>query len=925
VDANGTRFHLLNGQADWARCRGPADDSGFLDTDFKRAPVACTNASDPGGFAWEKVTESLTLQPCLVQFKAPTNDTPPDPTFAGRRGSACDRYGNIYWIGESAAEIRIVPVATGRAVHFWSPGDGLRCESDLRYGEFHPATEAPPWPRLKLAGLTITDDHYLVVGVIEPSGFLVFDLHGGGPPQQIPWPTRAREPFVPFDLSPRHGGGVWALSRGRQPRYWALDRHFAPDALDQPLDTIDAGKPDDFQPVDQLPLRRTAPSLFPAGVRLDATDLVAIEALPDGSVLVLDRLAGGGARLLRDGIAGKFSAPEVLQPFAVDAYDLVFIPTDASAAEIKGQLFVASMEGNQASVFDLDATKDGALTLTLTTEYYPMRLFGGKGLISDGSSALYDFADGWVPLAMQRRPRYTASATLQTPVFDGREPGCVWHRLMIDGCVPPDTSLHLRSRTADDESTLAMTRWQREPDPYLRHDGSEFPLSRQPRAELDGTWELLFQRAQGRYLQLELTLSGNGRSTPRVRALRAYYPRFSYLHKYLPAVYRDDDVSASFLDRFLANIEGFYTTIEDRIAAVEALFDVRSAPADTLDWLASWFGVALDPAWNEQKRRLFIQHAPEFFRQRGTTQGVQNAIRLAIDRCIDPTMFSARPRRIRGLDQVRIVENYRTRRLPPVVAGDSTDEIGPREIPAAGRWRASEGRSRLNARYRDFLAANGVVVPANAELPIRQPSDGDAARLWRTFSQEALGFVPSATSSDVTAWRAFLARRYKTPSSLQKIYAVSSTDDMSLPDRIPPDGGALRDWFDFESTVMAVRRNAHRFSVLVPIPRSQDNTEEFRRQRLDLVRRVVDLEKPAHTVFDVKFYWALFRVGAARLGDDTLVYRGGRDPDLLPPLRLGQGYLAESHLTAGHPQNVSERQIVGRDALEGQLAEETRA
>jgi phage tail-like protein len=124
---------------------------------------------------------------------------------------------------------------------------------------------------------------------------------------------------------------------------------------------------------------------------------------------------------------------------------------------------------------------------------------------------------------------------------------------------------------------------------------------------------------------------------------------------------------------------------------VQALFDVRSAPADTLDWLASWFGVALDPAWTESKRRLFIQHAPEFFRQRGTRKGWQNAIRLAIDGCIDPAMFTDQPRRIRSLDQVRIVESYRTRRLPPVVAGDSTEEIGPREIPAAARWRATEG------------------------------------------------------------------------------------------------------------------------------------------------------------------------------------------------------------------------------------------
>ncbi len=148
---------------------------------------------------------------------------------------------------------------------------------------------------------------------------------------------------------------------------------------------------------------------------------------------------------------------------------------------------------------------------------------------------------------------------------------------------------------------------------------------------------------------------------------------------------------------------------------------------------------------------------------------------------------------------------------------------------------------------------------------------------------------------------------------------------MPLPDRVPQDRHALQDWFDFESTVMGVRRTAHRFSVLVPVPRSIENTEEFRSARLDLVRRVVELEKPAHTIFDVKFYWALFRIGAARLGDDTLVDRGGRAPDLLPPLRLGQGYLAESHLAPGHPEDVAERRIVVRDPLEVQPpTEETR-
>src|SRR4029453_14804583 len=106
-------------------------------------------------------------------------------------------------------------------------------------------------------------------------------------------------------------------------------------------------------------------------------------------------------------------------------------------------------------------------------------------------------------------------------------------------------------------------------------------------------------------------------------ALRVWYPRFSYLDRYLPAVYREDASSASFLDRFLANFEGILTTIEDRIAAAQIFFDVARATPDPLDWLAQWFGVALDPSWDDNRRRLFIRHAMDFFATRGTIRGLE--------------------------------------------------------------------------------------------------------------------------------------------------------------------------------------------------------------------------------------------------------------------------------------------------------------
>ena len=87
-----------------------------------------------------------------------------------------------------------------------------------------------------------------------------------------------------------------------------------------------------------------------------------------------------------------------------------------------------------------------------------------------------------------------------------------------------------------------------------------------------------------------------------------------------------------------------------------------------------------------------------------------------------------------------------------------------------------------------------------------------------------------------------------------------------------------------------MERTAHRFSVLLPVTTVTEDPFEMER-RLQLARRIVELEKPAHTVFDVRFYWALNRIGEARLGIDTLLDVGSRAPQLLPDAVLGRAYV----------------------------------
>jgi phage tail-like protein len=290
----------------------------------------------------------------------------------------------------------------------------------------------------------------------------------------------------------------------------------------------------------------------------------------------------------------------------------------------------------------------------------------------------------------------------------------------------------------------------------------------------------LFQQVQGRYLQIRLTLKGDRRTTPAIRALRVHYPRFSYLREYLPDVYQQDPTSMSFLDRFLANPEGILTTLEGLIAQVQTLFDVRTVPPDAVEWLASWLGLALEPIWSDYQRRLLIAQAPYFFQRRGTQLGLLQAILLTLYPNLGPRIFQDDITQL--CPTVRIVERFLTRTQPGVAAGDPTETT--------------------------LTTTNNVKRDA--------------------------------------------------------------------------------------------QMRAHRFTVMLP------TTIDASTQ--GLVERIIALEKPAHTAFTVKQYWALFRVGEVRLGFDTVLGQGSQ----FETFRLGRSALAEAALSDAFPYTLTNRTVISR-------------
>ncbi len=940
MDVNGTRFHLILGQREWL--------------------PAATDAGAPAAIDVEWSGGAVRLRKLLPVFPSHAGDVPPG--IDARRGAARDRYGHWYWIGEDRHDIRVSRNGRRPSTTFWSADEAARgCVETPANGVFAVCPPAIVEP-LQLAGLAVTCDHYLVAGRTNPNGLLIFDLRGGGAPLMLDWP--AGEPFAPEDISAAADGGVWVLDRHAR-RLWRLDRFFrvcgAGGALPPPAAEMFAP----VSPLDALACAAMTPIVSDFAVDLSATvSPDAIEALPDGSVLVLDnppalahslihryRLDGTHVAVALDSALDPFSPSDGSGPLPLRGHDIAFVSPASPSRPLKGILYVAGAEGNQTFAFDFTSAEDG-FDLALRREYLPMRRFTGKAIVAAAGRVYYDFGERWISLAEHPNPRFVSRGVIPLPAgsvdaaFDGKEDRSVWHRLIVDACIPDESRVIVDAKSSDDPELLDDLPWHEQPDLYRRGDGPELPYYVSPIEKDDrhaGSYELLLQaedggRLTGRYLQLRLTLEGAGRTTPRLHALRVYYPRFSYLTEYLPAVYREDPVSASFLERYLANIEGTFTTLEGQIEHVETLFDSRSAPAEYLEWLAAWMGAPLDAAWSERTRRLFLAHAPQMFLERGTCAGLVRAIRLALDQCPTAALFEDAPcagRPERGFG-VRVVERFRTRRAPGVVLGDPTGLIGPGSTSNVSDWTPAQGPLPLHQQYREFLRTRygdridnlnalwGASFQSFADPSLRLAAvrpPGKEASDWQRFVQSEIGFTYApADDRDEPLYREFLARRYGQPSSVNQAYHLDSASELTawsdlraklwdarLRGALPEESVWLRDWIEFVSSVLPMQQTAHRFTVLVPV--GPEDAPEQQRSRRQIAERVAKIEKPAHADFDVKLYWGLFRVGEARVGLDTLLGSGSRSVALV----LDRDLVGGSHLGFVEPWNAADRFVVGRD------------
>jgi phage tail-like protein len=422
-----------------------------------------------------------------------------------------------------------------------------------------------------------------------------------------------------------------------------------------------------------------------------APDGVAVRRLVPLSFEPWDVAADGRGRLLVSDPAGGLVHVLRCTGTPLSTWDGFTAPT-ALAVDRDGRVYV--VQDGLAAVQVRDG--DGHLVETRETT---------EGLVDRFCPP--DFVvgpDGVVALASQTpppAPRYAPAGTFVTTALDSRLHRCPWHRVRLDATVPAGGSVTVHALTAD--------------VPLSAAEVAALPEDRWRGGQVHGTvgdapWDCLLLCPPGRYLWLRLGLAGSGASTPQIRAVAVGYPRITST-RFLPAVYREEPVSADFTERFVALLDAVRDTVTARIDGVAALFDPATTPETFLGWLGSWLGLAADLKLPTARRRRLLAQAHRLYRLRGTPAGVRAHLEICL-----------------GLP-VRLLEDFTLRRWLFVGSG----RLGER----AAVWDADVVR-RLQL---DAGAQLGTVQLVGSTDPLRDP--------FHVYAHRFRVYVPAAESDDL--------------------------------------------------------------------------------------------------------------------------------------------------------------------------------
>jgi phage tail-like protein len=292
--------------------------------------------------------------------------------------------------------------------------------------------------------------------------------------------------------------------------------------------------------------------------------------------------------------------------------------------------------------------------------------------------------------------------------------------------------------------------------------------------------------------------------------------------RYLPAIYQE---LASLLPSYLYPFEERIDTLRSLLGAIDNYVTPGMTPADDfLPWLAGWVALTLDDEWEENRRRQLISQAVELYRWRGTVTGMRRFLELYT-----------------GLPLARI--EVREGRWPGGIQIGISSRIGGfNGGPPPSAVVKVERKAPLVQRDYYVVTGKATASPATQATPSPSPTSQSYITY---FATEDVTRVDD-TGGTVTIWRrdadapdtypaAAVTRRNDLP---EDVYALTPAGE--------PEPGPKVTFTGDTRCITEVKRP---YSFIVRLLLSPaDFATLGTPERLNKVKAIIELEKPAHTI-----------------------------------------------------------------------------
>jgi phage tail-like protein len=387
----------------------------------------------------------------------------------------------------------------------------------------------------------------------------------------------------------------------------------------------------------------------------DAKGANAIAVGKDGYVYVLDAVKGQIVRFnpaTQQEIVLSANQGNILQQFKttamqVDQRGVIFLAANAALPQKPARVYMFDADGSYLGALELP-TKSVRARSADQNQIEEIR-----GIGFDGGGGVYLATNlGLAKFTLNRNPIGQEGIYYARTLDNGEKEG-LWHRIALEGILPSKSSIEVYYYASDNQAlrdayeralneagqsiedkarrieSLLSSHWIG-PDAFKAAAGSGDGDSDLNQVE-DASPDLIFNPNKGRFLWFKLKLKTfDQKSRPSIGSARVYYPRLSYL-RYLPPLYREEPVSAAFLERFLSIFETTFEGLDQEIDRLFHYFDPSLAPKDFLPWLASWINLSLDEDLPEARVRRFIQRAPYLYSRKGTAASLTEFLKIYTD------------------------------------------------------------------------------------------------------------------------------------------------------------------------------------------------------------------------------------------------------------------------------------------------------